>query len=472
MRKYKLFLFVFVFTLLFTFSLKSVSAVTVSSNCTINSTLRIGSTGDEVACLQLHLGLISDGKFGPRTQIVVKAFQANAGLSVDGVVGPRSIQALEVSNSVTPTPISVPTSTTIQAPIIKITFPTAGVTLVEGKTYNITWMSSTNDTYGMYLENNQAGSIRIGDTSSLSNSFSWKVPSILSYMNGGDSYHSVAPTDGYRISFTSGTSAKDMKQYFSSIFKIIPNNSSSLISGCTSTSGYSSTTGMACDGSTPITPIPTPTPVSTCVAGGFDSNTGFRCGCTSASGYNSIDGTSCSPTPTSSITVLSPNGGETFVQNGNLTGSFTTTLPVGTNYEVALVSYGGSFDSGVSYGSINTSGGTVAFSFTIPNGALPGNMYKVRVMKMSSCGGDNPCVQDLSDNYFSIASAPTPISTPISTCTSGGFDSNTGFRCGCTSVLGFSSVDGGSCGSASNFKPGCTSYSGYSSVNGESCAIN
>jgi peptidoglycan hydrolase-like protein with peptidoglycan-binding domain len=48
--------------------------------------------------MQLLIGLISDGKFGPRTQIAVKAFQANAGLKPDGVVGPKSIMALEVAN--------------------------------------------------------------------------------------------------------------------------------------------------------------------------------------------------------------------------------------------------------------------------------------------------------------------------------------------------------------------------------------
>ena len=72
--------------------------VTPSSSCTITSTLIIGSTGDDVACLQLRIGLISDGKFGPRTQIAVKAFQANAGLKADGVVGPMSIAALEIAN--------------------------------------------------------------------------------------------------------------------------------------------------------------------------------------------------------------------------------------------------------------------------------------------------------------------------------------------------------------------------------------
>ena len=74
------------------------TTITPITTCTITSTLRLGSTGADVSCLQSRIGLISDGKFGPRTLIAVKAFQANAGLKADGVVGPKSISALEVAN--------------------------------------------------------------------------------------------------------------------------------------------------------------------------------------------------------------------------------------------------------------------------------------------------------------------------------------------------------------------------------------
>ncbi len=98
---------------------------------------------------------------------------------------------------------------------LAVTFPTVGATLIEGQTYNITWINSNSNTsYSLYLENDQAGSIRIGETSQ--KSYSWTVPSILGYMNGGDSYHTVAPVDGYRISFTSGASTQ-----YSPVFKIV-----------------------------------------------------------------------------------------------------------------------------------------------------------------------------------------------------------------------------------------------------------
>jgi len=129
-----------------------------------------------------------------------------------------------------------------------------------------------------------------------------------------------------------------------------------------------------------------------------------------------------SDTTQPSITVLSPNGGESFSQNGIITGSFTTNLPVGTNYEIDLVSAAGTFDSWVYNGS-TISADRQTFSFSIPTTALPGNMYKIRVSKKTdNCGGSIVCVQDLSDNYFTISSPtiPTPtctISTPTVTGT-------------------------------------------------------
>src|SRR3989344_1063535 len=70
----------------------AVSATKVSAaTCSITSTLRLGSTGAEVVCLQQSLGgLTADGKFGPATQAAVIAWQTNENLTADGVFGPRS----------------------------------------------------------------------------------------------------------------------------------------------------------------------------------------------------------------------------------------------------------------------------------------------------------------------------------------------------------------------------------------------
>lgn len=66
-----------------------------AETCTISTTLRIGSVGADVICLQTRLGgLVADGKFGPMTLAKVKAFQTANGLVVDGIVGPKTIGVL------------------------------------------------------------------------------------------------------------------------------------------------------------------------------------------------------------------------------------------------------------------------------------------------------------------------------------------------------------------------------------------
>ncbi|OGI95604.1 hypothetical protein A2917_03585 [Candidatus Nomurabacteria bacterium RIFCSPLOWO2_01_FULL_42_17] len=70
------------------------SADTVSlSSC---PTLRQGSSGDCVMTLQAMLdgGLVSDGKFGPKTALAVSVFQAAHNLTADAVVGPMTKAAL------------------------------------------------------------------------------------------------------------------------------------------------------------------------------------------------------------------------------------------------------------------------------------------------------------------------------------------------------------------------------------------
>ncbi|KKT01068.1 MAG: Cell wall lytic activity [Candidatus Nomurabacteria bacterium GW2011_GWF2_43_8] len=69
-------------------------ADTASADCTITSTLRAGSTGTEVQCLQSIVGASADGKFGPMTQAAVMAWQSGHGLVADGVVGPLTRAAM------------------------------------------------------------------------------------------------------------------------------------------------------------------------------------------------------------------------------------------------------------------------------------------------------------------------------------------------------------------------------------------
>ncbi len=73
-----------------------------AADCTIVSTLRVGSVGAEVSCLQASLGVSADGKFGPMTAAAVKAWQASKGLAADGVFGAMSRAAMSGSTTVLP----------------------------------------------------------------------------------------------------------------------------------------------------------------------------------------------------------------------------------------------------------------------------------------------------------------------------------------------------------------------------------
>src|SRR3989339_1541758 len=72
----------------------AVSVNSASADCTITTTLRAGSVGAEVSCLQTIIGATADGKFGPMTKAAVMAWQAGHGLVADGVVGAMSRAAL------------------------------------------------------------------------------------------------------------------------------------------------------------------------------------------------------------------------------------------------------------------------------------------------------------------------------------------------------------------------------------------
>jgi cell wall-associated NlpC family hydrolase len=68
-------------------------------------TLRRGSSGDYVVELQKDLMQLgydvgatgSDGKFGAKTEVAVKAFQANSKLTADGICGPKTWAALDAA---------------------------------------------------------------------------------------------------------------------------------------------------------------------------------------------------------------------------------------------------------------------------------------------------------------------------------------------------------------------------------------
>src|ERR1035437_6498371 len=75
-------------------------ASAAAANCSITTTLKVGSKGAQVQCLQTALGLTADGSFGPKTKAAVVAFQKNAGLVADGIFGAKSRAQWMANNGV------------------------------------------------------------------------------------------------------------------------------------------------------------------------------------------------------------------------------------------------------------------------------------------------------------------------------------------------------------------------------------
>jgi hypothetical protein len=87
-------------------SVGSSMAATTTATCTISTTLKVGSKGADVKCLQSSLGLTADGSFGPKTKAAVVAWQKSNGLTADGVVGAKSRAVFNKGGTVTVTPVT------------------------------------------------------------------------------------------------------------------------------------------------------------------------------------------------------------------------------------------------------------------------------------------------------------------------------------------------------------------------------
>ena len=77
--------------------------------------LKLGSEGEDVKKLQVKLGVDPIGKFGPKTEAAVKAWQSSNGLTADGIVGDGTWGKL-FSEGV----VSAPTIITEPAPVASV----------------------------------------------------------------------------------------------------------------------------------------------------------------------------------------------------------------------------------------------------------------------------------------------------------------------------------------------------------------
>ena len=80
----------------------STTAPPQTAACSITTVLKLGSTGDEVACLEQQLAgagyltTAADGTFDDTTDTAVRAYQTALSLEVDGIVGRQTAQAMGI----------------------------------------------------------------------------------------------------------------------------------------------------------------------------------------------------------------------------------------------------------------------------------------------------------------------------------------------------------------------------------------
>lgn len=68
--------------------------------------LKLGSEGEDVKKLQAKLGVEVIGKFGPKTDAAVKAWQSAHGLTADGIVGDETWAKMFTSTAAAPAPVA------------------------------------------------------------------------------------------------------------------------------------------------------------------------------------------------------------------------------------------------------------------------------------------------------------------------------------------------------------------------------
>lgn len=152
-----------------------------------------------------YLTATPNGHFGPATRTAVMSFQSAHGISATGYVGPLTRTAIAGLSCTTPviSPTSI-VSPSIGAPSSNVTAPLSGTNLSVGQTYTITWNGESQSGYEIILEDSTGLSQGfITPNSQISNSYAWKVGSVLS--SATNTYTTVSPGT-YRIHFESVSS--------------------------------------------------------------------------------------------------------------------------------------------------------------------------------------------------------------------------------------------------------------------------
>ncbi|MCL5023752.1 MAG: RCC1 repeat-containing protein, partial [Nitrospirae bacterium] len=103
---------------------------------------------------------------------------------------------------------------------------------------------------------------------------------------------------------------------------------------------------------------------------------------------------------TTSITVTSPNGGESWAPGSTQAITWSYTGSPGANVRILLYN-GTALSRSIATSAPIGSGGSGSYNWAIPSGQAVGSNYKIRIMSTTSSA-----YNDMSDNTFSISNAP------------------------------------------------------------------
>lgn len=365
---------------------------------TFNANLSVSDKGTkpkEVKALQIilaHEGFYMsktvgvakfDGIFDANVLQAVKSFQRKNNITPNGKVGPATRAKLN----------SLYGCASSTLPSIKVILPNGGERWERGKTYNITW--DVNGVTGDVIVNIKNNGTCVGGCITIVAASAPATAGTVSYTVPAD----FALGEKYDVRVGVGGSGSDIEDRSNNYFSIIGSSTpAEPISGvCGSSNGQSfvsqPTTNLCSAGVSPTLPLNT-------------SATGWTWSCLGSNGGTDA---SCSATKTEtaqpSITVTSPNGGETFKQGDSVNIAWSSTGMTEANKINIWVTDDTKSESWMIITGL--SGTTKNYSWNIPTNFTLGSKYKIEIN-----GETTPLMTDLSNNYFTIAAAEVVTCTP------------------------------------------------------------
>lgn len=303
-------------------------------------------------------------------------------------------------------------------------YPNGNEQIYRGRAYNITWTQTGLSKINIFLKNDTNGllyTIATDITASLG-TYRWTLSSgwdalpvgnkykiLLGYGDKNDysdNYFSIGAEDTPSITVSSPNGGEQW--HHGSSYNITWNSSNlntvNIFAKNISTGVMATIAGnvTASNGTYSWTIPPTATAQTyrlgagqyKIVVSGTSSTNGIFVEDTSDSSFDILDQVS-----TKSVTVVSPNGGETLTQGISSTISWKTSGVAGYNLSVYLKN----IDTGTLYAikTNSTAETTSSYVWEVPSTVPAGNRYKVRVIAWDGTGNN---VEDFSDNYVTVVS--------------------------------------------------------------------